>query len=48
MCSGIIHDHRVVCSGCASDNGWTGIPANADTHPDGFTCDHCGDTFLCE
>jgi len=39
---------RVVCNGCASDNGWYGDKTTADTHPDGFTCDHCGDTFPCE
>jgi hypothetical protein len=38
---------RVVCNGCASDNGWHGHKTTTDTHPDGFTCDECGDTFPC-
>jgi hypothetical protein len=41
---GVQLSNRVVCIQCATDNGWSGIPTTPDSHPDGFTCDHCGDT----
>ena len=40
--NGLILSDAVVCSCCAGKYE-TGIPVSAITHPDGYTCDDCGE-----
>lgn len=43
--SGIQYKDRVVCMDCACYSLECGTPVTKVSHPDGFTCADCGDTF---
>lgn len=42
---GIQFADRVVCMGCACDSLECGSVVSRESHPDGFTCADCGETF---